>query len=1827
MKKGFKWLLVLSAVLAGLFLLGAQAGAMPALEAQRQYSQPGGEKFTATEVGDEFFHYTKASTGDIIEKGADGAWYYAGARTFQSNGRPAAELVSTGAKFLIDKKPRSAVAEDDLGTAFRYLAEEEAQRVQAMQEEESAGLQAVAYAQKLLIILVDFSDVNILYESQWANRIFGVGVNSVRDYYREATYGKVDFQPCTESYVGAGKANDGIVRVSLGRAHPNPSSTGSANYKISYEAIKAANSYVNFKNCDTDGNGTIDPDELHIYVVTAGYEESYNSSTPSVWGHRSSGTLLTNGWFAGATSFLGDFGFGGKMVGAYTQCGERQGSHMATIGIFCHELGHDLGLPDLYNTNSDSTGAGLGGYSLMANGSWGYVSGDSGSSPVHFDAYCLQELGIVTPTQVTTNGTWDGNLRSYKDSSGKNILKISTSVSSQYYLIENREPVGYDQGMNRYLSSAAKDKGGVAIYRVDTSYSKNLTAGQQLVTFLESDGKGRLDAGTTTSMDALYYVGTGRNPYLNRFTNPSTVLKNGSYAWFGAEVKSSYASSMRVVIGPGPTAAYTVTYDYSENGGTSATLATATVPAGLSVSLSPTASKSSWTFVGWNTNKDATTALSSYTMPSNNVTLYAIFKRTFTGTFIDYSAATKTTRTVSADIFNKATAGAVTVPAQNTYTGWTARGWTTGTAANAAVEVSSGTSYTLSANVTFYGLYQRQLTLSYDTAGGSAAPASQSVTQYTNSYAVTTLSPASSAMTLAAAPTKAACDFVGWSVNGTTYAAGTSVSISASVTATAVWQGRFHTVTYNYSENDGTSVVQGSASVQEGAAVPLTFAATKPSWDFVGWNTDKDAITGLTALTMNTTDITLFAIYRRTLTATFIDCGGTNTISDTIYNKATSITVTAPAAAARAGWTVRGWGLQTAANAPVSLMGGSSYAITADVTFYGLYQRTLTITFDSNGGAPTPPARTGTQYANSYNLVASLNPSFLLPKAPEDVDLPGYYLAGWTEGGMSTVYGAGSDFAIEQDTTMRASWVLIPPVTHTVTYNHRENGGVSANTSVDVPENTEISLAPIAEKTGWNFLGWNTDRNALTGLTSLHMDTANVTLFAIFSKTLTATFVDHDNNALVTRAFSTTIYNKTASWEITTPAQNNWPGWTTRGWGTQTAPTANAAVSGGSSYAVANDATFYGLYRRTLTLSYNTLGGSSAPASQTGMQYVNVYDATAYASPTLVLAGAVTKTGFNFTGWAHPGGTLYGAGANITIAENTVMSAAWEAIRHNVQYNYSENGGSSVTLASTLAAEGDAIPLYSQAAKPGWDFIGWNTDKNATEGLLSLTMGTADVELFAIYSKILTATFIDTGATREVTVTIYNKASAGEAAAPEQNEYPGWTARGWSTATAANAAPAASFSVSADTTFYGLYQRTLVLSYGTGSGSLAPDSQEGTQYLNSFNSTARANPTLTLAGAAARSGFLFLGWAENSASGTEYSAGASITIAENTVMIALWEELPPVTHVVTYNYAENGGTASAVNVNIAEGEEISLSPQAAKSGWNFVGWNTDKDATEGLDLLAMGGSDVELFAIYSKTITLTFIDYGAGKVTRTSTVKLYNKATAATAVPPTQNAYSGWTARGWSTATAANAAPAASFSVSADTTFYGLYQRTLTVSYNTQGGGTAPASQTGTQYANSYDISLRTNPSITLAGAAAKSGYTFEGWAQGSVSGQKYGAGAAFTPSESVTMHAVWESSGQASLFPGGVLTFQRKQQYNTFRNAVTAYRAQTGNGLRFSSAKKITVDGNGNITYKFAAIGRTTVYAYDAATNAYVGQVEVNVVWNFWQWLLVIFLFGWIYL
>ncbi|RBM21495.1 immune inhibitor A domain-containing protein [Streptomyces sp. PT12] len=146
---------------------------------------------------------------------------------------------------------------------------------------------------------------------------------------------------------------------------------------------------------DYDGDGDFnEPDGYldHFQIVHAGEDESAGGGAQgedAIWAHR---------WYAFADQ-MGSTGpefnpAGGTQiadtglwVGDYTIQPENGG-----VGVFAHEFAHDLGLPDLYDTQGGENGTGF--WSSMSSGSWlGRGDGSIGGLPNDMGPWEKLQLG------------------------------------------------------------------------------------------------------------------------------------------------------------------------------------------------------------------------------------------------------------------------------------------------------------------------------------------------------------------------------------------------------------------------------------------------------------------------------------------------------------------------------------------------------------------------------------------------------------------------------------------------------------------------------------------------------------------------------------------------------------------------------------------------------------------------------------------------------------------------------------------------------------------------------------------------------------------------------------------------------------------------------------------------------------------------------------------------------------------------------------------------------------------------------------------------------------------------------------------------------------------------------------------------------------------------------------------------------------------------------------------------------------------------------------------------------------------------------------------
>ncbi|MDO4533875.1 MAG: M6 family metalloprotease domain-containing protein [Coriobacteriia bacterium] len=366
-------------------------------------------------------------------------------------------------------------------------------------------LEPVSGAISLLVVVAGFLGADgkgaVASEDSydWGNTIFGSD-DSVSAYYRDMSGDAFTFAPAVESsaYGVDGNTNkvdainDGIVHVNLPEAHGDwrdeyydDNVVAGAMLAAFSRVLVAADAYVNFASYDANGNGKLETNELAIAFVIAGYETALSgdglpANARSIWAHAwsYSDAGLKGPTLDGVTA--DDYIAVGEKT--YDTSGKKPRSVQEPISILVHELGHYLGLPDLYSTTSDDgrwSEHSVDATSLMADGELATVTDSKGRSvykPVALDAWSRYELGWVKPTVVKKGGVYTVSAQGSKN--GYSVLLVPTKNKGEYYLIENRTFSGHDAG----LAGQYEDykNGGIVIWHIDNGIVTRYLEGNQV---------------------------------------------------------------------------------------------------------------------------------------------------------------------------------------------------------------------------------------------------------------------------------------------------------------------------------------------------------------------------------------------------------------------------------------------------------------------------------------------------------------------------------------------------------------------------------------------------------------------------------------------------------------------------------------------------------------------------------------------------------------------------------------------------------------------------------------------------------------------------------------------------------------------------------------------------------------------------------------------------------------------------------------------------------------------------------------------------------------------------------------------------------------------------------------------------------------------------------------------------------------------------------------------------------------------------------------------------------------------------------------------------
>ena len=586
----------------------------------------------------------------------------------------------------------------------------------------------------------------------------------------------------------------------------------------------------------------------------------------------------------------------------------------------------------------------------------------------------------------------------------------------------------------------------------------------------------------------------------------------------------------------------------------------------------------------------------------------------------------------------------------------------TDTAGNRATSIQKSNAYTVNYQVKF------------DANGGSGAPGAQIKTHGTN-------------LTLSSTkPTRTGYTFLGWSTSKTatsaTYVAGGTYSTNAATTLYAVWKINSYTVTYNYSENGGTSATKTSATVNYNAAIDLTPTASKSGYTFIGWNTNKDATTKLTSLKMGTSNVTLYAIYSKTITATFNYYGDSTQVSRTVYNKTTSATIPSPAiekvTVSGYACTGRGWSTSNAANATINVNAGANVNLSSNATYYASYSYTITATYYYyNGSSYTSSKPTATGYMNYVGTKIGAKPTTPTVKNP----------SGWSARGWSTSSSATGTVAtpgiIKTNATYYYSW------SKSVKLTFDANGGSGAPTAQTKTAYlnyagtvTQASFTISTSKptrTWYIFQNWNTASGG-TGTKYSPGGTiklsANDTLYAIWKANPTAS-ITQNPTAL------TVVAGNTGSFSLTATGNGS----LTYQWyyNTSNSTSGGTAISGATSstYSFTSSTAMSGRYYYCVVTS--TVGSSTATATSTPVllkvqaanySILNAGKTVYYNTISTAITDAVSRGGD--TG----GGTIK--------VLNTVTDSSTASTNKTITINLN---GKTLTRAATITTTGGTLTI------------------------------------------------------------------------------------------------------------------------------------------------------------------------------------------------------------------------------------------------------------------------------------------------------------------------------------------------------------------------------------------------------------------------------------------------------------------------------------------------------------------------------------------------------
>ena len=300
--------------------------------------------------------------------------------------------------------------------------------------------------------------------------------------------------------------------------------------------------------------------------------------------------------------------------------------------------------------------------------------------------------------------------------------------------------------------------------------------------------------------------------------------------------------------------------------------------------------------------------------------------------------------------------------------------------------------------------------------------------------------------------------FSHWTLNGQTYNFNTPVT--EDIVLTAVWDQAF-TVTFN--TNGGSSISTKKVKINSTVSQPVP--PTKYNNVFNYWTLNGVEYDFSTPVT---SDITLDAVWRTALVVTFNSNGGTSVPTQYpayVSRDSNEAIVVRPSNPTKSGYSFVKWQLN-------GVDFDFSKTINTNITLDAVWEKTYTVTFNSNGGSSV----------GSQKIVSGGKAS-----QPSLSTRCGYSLMYWTLNGVEYDFNT----PVTSDINLVAVWK--EELTYRVSFD--SNGGTSVSTQC-IPANKLASYRSTS-RSGYNFLYWSLNGSQYDFSTPV---TSDITLKAVWKE-------------------------------------------------------------------------------------------------------------------------------------------------------------------------------------------------------------------------------------------------------------------------------------------------------------------------------------------------------------------------------------------------------------------------------------------------------------------------------------------------------------------------------------------------------------------------------------------------------------------------------------------------------------------------------------------------------------------------------------------------------